>query len=76
MGVGRSVGFTDGVRRALGHDKDAAEDFDAQLTELLGYFESGRNGVHAWPSEGLRVPAFLLATGSGPSAPPASAYRW
>ncbi|WP_324197799.1 LLM class flavin-dependent oxidoreductase [Nocardia abscessus] len=65
MGLGRSVGFTDGVRRALGHDKRDAEDFDAQLTELLAYFAEGRQGVHAWPAEGLRVPAFLLATGSG-----------
>lgn len=65
MGLGRSVGFTDGVRRALGHGKDDADDFDAQLTELLGYFASGRKGVHAWPAEGLRVPAYLLATGSG-----------
>ncbi|WP_460729088.1 LLM class flavin-dependent oxidoreductase [Nocardia heshunensis] len=65
MGLGRSVGFTDGVRRALGHDKRDAEDFDAQLTELLAYFEGARQGVHAWPAEGLRVPAFLLATGSG-----------
>ncbi|WP_107656527.1 LLM class flavin-dependent oxidoreductase [Nocardia suismassiliense] len=65
MGLGRSVGFTDGVRRALGHDKRDAEDFDAQLTELLDYFDHGRNGVHGWPSEGLRIPAFLLATGSG-----------
>ncbi|MGK8558365.1 LLM class flavin-dependent oxidoreductase [Nocardia gipuzkoensis] len=65
MGLGRSVGFTDGVRRALGRDKRAAEDFDAQLAELLAYFADGSRGVHAWPAEGLRVPAFLLATGSG-----------
>ncbi|PXX70720.1 luciferase family oxidoreductase group 1 [Nocardia tenerifensis] len=65
MGLGRSVGFTDGVRRALGHDKRDAEDFDAQLTELLDYFGHGRDGVHAWPADGLRIPAFLLATGSG-----------
>ncbi|GAB2676969.1 LLM class flavin-dependent oxidoreductase [Nocardia goodfellowii] len=66
MGLGRSVGFTDGVRRALGHGKGDAEDyFDAQLTELLGYFAGGQHGVHAWPAEGLRIPAFLLATGSG-----------
>ncbi|MFI6044855.1 LLM class flavin-dependent oxidoreductase [Nocardia sp. NPDC051321] len=65
MGLGRSVGFTDGVRRALGHDKRAAEDFDAQLTELLDYFDHGRDGVHGWPAEGLRVQAFVLATGSG-----------
>ncbi|UGT41474.1 LLM class flavin-dependent oxidoreductase [Nocardia yamanashiensis] len=65
MGLGRSVGFTDGVRRALGHGKDDAEDFDARLTELLGYLEAGRNGVHAWPAEGLHIPAYLLATASG-----------
>ncbi|MEU0539514.1 MsnO8 family LLM class oxidoreductase [Nocardia sp. NPDC005978] len=65
MGVGRSVGFTDGVRRALGHGRDDAADFDGQLTELLEYFVRGRAGVHAWPAEGLRVPAYLLATGSG-----------
>jgi luciferase family oxidoreductase group 1 len=65
MGLGRSVGFTDGVRRALGHGKSDADDFDGQLTDLLEYFEHGKQGVHAWPSEGLRVPAFLLATGSG-----------
>lgn len=65
MGLGRSVGFTGGIRRALGHDREAAEDFDAQLTELLDYFTGGRDGVHAWPAEGLRVPAFLLAIGSG-----------
>ncbi|GAB4583742.1 LLM class flavin-dependent oxidoreductase [Nocardia sp. IFM 10818] len=65
MGLGRSVGFTDGVRRALGHDKRDAEDFDAQLGELRDYLSGGRRGVHAWPAEGLRIPAFLLAVGSG-----------
>ncbi|WP_431045041.1 MsnO8 family LLM class oxidoreductase [Streptomyces sp. P1-3] len=64
MGLGRSVGFTDGIRRALGRDKDAAEDFGAQLAELLGYF-TGDHQVHARPAEGLRLPAFVLATGSG-----------
>lgn len=65
MGLGRSVGFTDGVRRALGHDKADADDFDDGLAAVLDYFAHGRHGVHAWPAEGLRVPAFLLATGSG-----------
>nr|WP_198151661.1 MsnO8 family LLM class oxidoreductase [Kibdelosporangium sp. MJ126-NF4] len=65
MGLGRSVGFTDGVRRALGRDKDAADDFAAQLTDLLGYFTTGHDGVHAIPAEGSRVPAFILATGAG-----------
>lgn len=68
MGLGRSVGFTGGVRRALGHGKDDADDFESQVTELLGYLDGGQDvypGVHAWPAEGLRVPAFILATGSG-----------
>ncbi|MBV6698945.1 MsnO8 family LLM class oxidoreductase [Kitasatospora aureofaciens] len=68
MGLGRSVGFTDGVRRALGREKDAADDFGAQLAELLGWFDGSQQthrGVHARPAEGLRVPAFVLATGAG-----------
>ncbi len=63
MGLGRSVGFTGGVRRALGHGKDDAEHFGEQLAELLGYF-TGDQRVHARPSEGLRVSPFVLATGS------------
>lgn len=68
MGLGRSVGFTGGIRRALGHDKDDADDFAAQLDLLLGYFtgeQTAYPGVHARPAEGLRVPAFILATGAG-----------
>ncbi|WP_369185886.1 MsnO8 family LLM class oxidoreductase [Streptomyces sp. Y1] len=68
MGLGRSVGFTDGVRRALGREKDAADDFAAQLAELLGWFDGTQQahpGVRARPAEGLRVPAFVLATGEG-----------
>jgi luciferase family oxidoreductase group 1 len=68
MGLGRSVGFTDGVRRALGRDKRDADDFAGQLAELLGYFTgtgTAHPRVHARPAEGLRVPAFVLATGKG-----------
>ncbi|MDT7799725.1 MAG: hypothetical protein QOI78_3158 [Actinomycetota bacterium] len=67
MGLGRSVGFTGGVREALGQGKEAADDFGAQVRELLGFFtgDHGHPGVHAYPAEGLRVPPFLLATGSG-----------
>ncbi|MBB4943987.1 luciferase family oxidoreductase group 1 [Streptosporangium album] len=68
MGLGRSVGFTGGIRRALGHDRRDAEDFGAQLAELLGYFTGDQKtypGVHALPAEGLRVPAYVLATGAG-----------
>ncbi|MEW2078278.1 LLM class flavin-dependent oxidoreductase [Streptomyces sp. NPDC013433] len=66
MGLGRSVGFTDGVRRALGRGKDDAEDFAAQLDELLGWFRgTSPTGVHARPTEGLTVPPFVLAMGEG-----------
>lgn len=68
MGLGRSLGFTGGVRRALGHGKDDADRFDAQSRELLGYFTGAQQahpGVHAFPAEGLHVPAFVLATGAG-----------
>ncbi|MFF4019632.1 LLM class flavin-dependent oxidoreductase [Streptomyces sp. NPDC001843] len=66
MGLGRSVGFTDGVRRALGRDRGDAEDFAAQLDELLGWFAgTSPTGVHARPAEGLRVPPFVLAMGEG-----------
>ncbi|WP_405983741.1 LLM class flavin-dependent oxidoreductase [Streptomyces sp. NBC_00872] len=68
MGLGRSVGFTDGIRAALGRDKRDAEDFPGQVAELLGYFtgtQTAHPQVHARPAEGLRVPAFVLATGKG-----------
>ncbi|MFI1256571.1 MsnO8 family LLM class oxidoreductase [Streptomyces netropsis] len=68
MGLGRSVGFTDGIRRALGTDKEAMADFGDQLTELAAYFTGGPRPhpeVHARPAEGLRVPAFVLAGDSG-----------
>jgi luciferase family oxidoreductase group 1 len=66
MGLGRSVGFTDGVRKALGRDKGDAEDFAAQIQELLGWFRgTSATGVHARPAEGLTVPPFVLAMGEG-----------
>ncbi|MFJ9903221.1 LLM class flavin-dependent oxidoreductase [Streptomyces sp. NPDC101152] len=66
MGLGRSVGFTEGVRRALGRDKEDAEDFAGQLGELLGWFTgTSPTGVHARPAEGLTVPPFVLAMGEG-----------
>ncbi|WP_369242386.1 LLM class flavin-dependent oxidoreductase [Streptomyces sp. R21] len=66
MGLGRSVGFTDGVRKALGRDKDDADDFSGQLAELLGWFrDTSPTGVRARPAEGLTVPPFVLAMGEG-----------
>jgi luciferase family oxidoreductase group 1 len=63
MGLGRSVGFTDGIRRALGHPKEDADGFADQLGELLGFF-TGDAAVRAWPVDGPRVSPFLLATGA------------
>lgn len=68
LGLGRSVGFTDGIRRALGHDKDDAARFGEQVRELLGFLDGTQRehpGVHAYPAEGARIPPFVLATGSG-----------
>ena len=66
MGLGRSVGFTDGVRRALGRGKGDTDDFAGQLEELLGWFGgTSPTGVRARPAEGPAVPAFVLAMGEG-----------
>lgn len=68
MGLGRSVGFTNGVRRALGVGKEVVDDFGERLAELLGWLDGTQSaypGVHAIPSEGLRVPAFVLAIDGG-----------
>ena len=68
MGLGRSVGFTNGIRKALGVGKDAVDDFGERIGELLGWMDGTQSayaGVHAVPSEGLRVPAFVLAIDGG-----------
>lgn len=68
MGLGRSVGFTNGIRRALGRDTGDADRFEEQLTELLGWLDGTQGAhpeVHAHPAEGLRIPAYVLATGEG-----------
>lgn len=68
MGLGRSVGFTEGVRRALGRDKRDAEGFAGQLGELLGWIDGTQRAhpqVHARPAEGLDIPPYVLATGEG-----------
>ncbi|MDX2390707.1 LLM class flavin-dependent oxidoreductase [Streptomyces sp. NPDC090054] len=68
MGLGRSVGFTNGIRRALGRDTADADRFEEQLAELLGWIDGTQRthpDVHARPAEGLRIPPFVLATGEG-----------
>lgn len=68
MGLGRSVGFTDGIRRALGKDKHDTEDFAERIGELLGWFTGDQSlypQVHALPAEGLRPEPYVLAMGEG-----------
>ncbi|MEV7416569.1 LLM class flavin-dependent oxidoreductase [Streptomyces sp. NPDC089919] len=68
LGLGRSVGFTDGIRRALGRDLTDADGFEEQVAELLGWLDGTQHAhpqVHAYPAEGLRIPPYLLATGEG-----------
>ncbi|MFI5860159.1 LLM class flavin-dependent oxidoreductase [Streptomyces sp. NPDC051546] len=68
MGLGRSVGFTGGIRRALGRDTADADRFEEQLAELLGWIDGSQEAypdVHARPAEGMRIPAYVLATGEG-----------
>ncbi|WP_328302163.1 LLM class flavin-dependent oxidoreductase [Streptomyces sp. NBC_00435] len=68
MGLGRSVGFTGGIRRALGRGTGDADRFEEQLAELLGWLDGSQRAhpeVHARPAEGLRIPPYVLATGDG-----------
>ncbi len=64
LGIGRSPGFTEPVRRALraGAADDAA--FRAALDELRAYLD-GSGPVTARPRLEHAVPLFLLATGAG-----------
>ncbi|WP_238580679.1 MsnO8 family LLM class oxidoreductase [Streptomonospora alba] len=68
MGLGRSVAFTSGIRRALGRGKEAADDFPGRLARLLGFVsgeQSDHPGVRAVPGERSAAAPFLLATGEG-----------
>ena len=64
LGLGRSLGFTPPVRRALRRDLDAAEGFADDLVELRGYLE-GTGAVTARPASERTVPMHVLATGRG-----------
>jgi luciferase family oxidoreductase group 1 len=64
LGVGRSVGFTPTVRRALRAGKQEAERFEDQLSALLAYL-SGAAPITAQPRNDSATPVFVLATGSG-----------
>lgn len=67
LGLGRSLGFTPPVRRALRGEPDVAEHpdtFEDDLRELRGYLE-GTAPVTARPALDHVVPMHLLATGRG-----------
>ncbi|WP_435771274.1 MsnO8 family LLM class oxidoreductase [Nocardioides sp. SYSU DS0651] len=67
LGLGRSLGFTPPVRRALRRDLDAADSFAEDLAELRDYLE-GTAPVTARPATQhgrSSVPMHLLATGRG-----------
>ncbi len=64
LGVGRSLGFTPPVRRALRTEGREADTYEDDLRELRAYLE-GRGEVTARPDTGRTVPVHLLATGAG-----------
>jgi len=63
LGVGRSLGFTAPVRRALGRPAQEPGEFEAQLAALLEHLH-GRGEVTVRPAVPA-PPVFLLATRSG-----------
>lgn len=64
LGIGRSLGFTQAVRTALRAEKDDADRFGEDITELLAFL-SGSAPITARPQDGGRTPVFVLATGRG-----------
>jgi luciferase family oxidoreductase group 1 len=64
LGLGRSLGFTAPVRRALRHGAEEPDTFEDDLTELRSYLE-GRGPVTVRPETGRTVPMHVLATGRG-----------
>ncbi|NGN93931.1 LLM class flavin-dependent oxidoreductase [Nocardioides sp. KC13] len=64
LGLGRTLGFTAPVRRALRHDLDEPDTFAEDIEELRGYLD--RTGaVTARPVAAHQIPMFVLATGRG-----------
>ncbi|MGY1722097.1 MsnO8 family LLM class oxidoreductase [Blastococcus sp. SYSU DS0533] len=64
LGVGRSLGFTPPVRRALRRTGEEPDTFADDVAELRGYLE--RTGqVTARPVTATPIPLFVLATGRG-----------
>ncbi|NYE36899.1 luciferase family oxidoreductase group 1 [Nocardioides cavernae] len=64
LGLGRSLGFTPPVRRALRRDHEDADTFEDDLVELRGYLD-GTADITARPATTGAVPMHVLATGRG-----------
>lgn len=64
LGLGRSLGFTEPVRRALGRLEASAEDFAREIAEVRGYLE-GSASLTVRPGGIGEIPVFVLATGTG-----------
>ncbi len=64
LGVGRSLGFTAPVRRALGVERYAPEQFTDDLAALLAYLDDA-GPVTAMPRGVEAPPVLVLATGAG-----------
>lgn len=64
LGLGRSLGFTPPVRRALRREEQDAEDFEVDLQELRSLL-TGTGEVTARPAVPRRVPMHVLALHDG-----------
>ena len=64
LGLGRTLGFTEPVRRALRQESDDVENFANDVEELRDYLQRNA-GVTARPAAEQPLPIFLLATGRG-----------
>lgn len=64
LGVGRSLGFTEPVRRALGRLEASSEAFADEIAEVRDYLEDSAP-LTARPADAGEVALFVLATGAG-----------
>lgn len=63
IGMGRSVGFTQGVREALRQRQDAGSDFPEDLAEVQGYL-AGKAEITMQPPNSAATPLYVLAHGA------------
>ncbi|KAB1641913.1 MsnO8 family LLM class oxidoreductase [Gulosibacter chungangensis] len=63
IGLGRSVGFTQGVREALRQRKDAGSDFPEDLAEVQSYL-AAKADITLQPPNAAATPLYVLAHGA------------